>query len=338
MLNKTKIFTAFLSLGILFGASDAISAQENKNDKNKQESVTVSKDEQNAINKIEKAKTLDEKLQLIADFNKKYPQSPARSQVVRYAAAEITNLKDDSQLIQKSENYLTIFSQPEEVDLVLPYMVYSYIQLKKSKEAFETGQKYLARHPEDVTTRLRLTIEGSNQLRSGNKEYAAQTRDYGTKAIEIIEAGKQPSNVNETQWTEYKTKWLPQLYQSIGSIELAAGDKAKAKTNLEKAVALDQKDANSWIMLAGMLDDEYQEIANKYNSTAAGAEREAMLKQANEKMDATMEIFARIVALTDGNAEAKQLNEQIRGNLENYYKYRHKNTDGLQALIDKYKK
>jgi tetratricopeptide (TPR) repeat protein len=273
-------------------------------------------------------------MQLIAEFNKKYPQSPARGQMVRYAAAEITNLKDDSQLIQKSETYLTIFTQPEDADMISPFMVYSYLQLKKSKEAFETGQKYLARNSEDVITRLRLTLDGANQLRAGNKEYAAQTREYGAKAIEIIEAGKKPADVNDTQWAEYKTRWLPQLYQSLGTVEAAAGDKAKAKTNLEKAVALDPKDVNSWLMIATMLDDEYKELATKFNSTGGGD----LLKQANEKMDATIEVYARIVALTDTMPEAKQLNEQVRQSLENYYKYRHKNTDGLQALIDKYKK
>src|SRR5215204_4777095 len=227
MLSTTKIFVAVLSIGFLFGGLNAVSAQENKDDKNKQESVKVSKDEESAIRKIEKAKTLDEKMQLLAEFNKKYPQSPARNQVVGYAASQISQLKDDSQIVQKSENYLTIFTQPEDADLVLPNMVYSYLQLKKSKEAFDAGQKYLTRHPEDVTTRLRLTIEGSNQLRSGNKEFMMQTREIGAQTIALIEADKRPADLNETQWQEYKTKWLPQLYQSVGSVELAAGDKAK---------------------------------------------------------------------------------------------------------------
>lgn len=336
--STTKIFTAVLSIGFLFGGIGAASAQEKKDDKNKQGTITVSKDEEKAIKKIESAKTLDEKWQLITEFNKKYPQSPARSQVVRYAAAEITNLKDDAQLIQKGENYIAVFTQPEDADLILPYMVYSYIQLKKSKEAFDLGQKYLARHPEDVVTRLRLTIDGSNQLRAGNKEYMTQTREIGTQTIQLIETDKRPADITDVQWAEYKTKWLPQIYQSVGSVELAAGDKAKAKANLDKAIALDAKDVNSLIMLATMLDTDYQEIANKFNATEAGAEKDAMLNQANEKMDATIEAFARIVAVTDANAEAKQLNTQVRENLENYYKYRHKNTDGLQALIDKYKK
>lgn len=338
MLSKTKIFAAVVSLGFLLGGSGAISAQEKTDDKNKQETIKVSKDEESAIKKIEKAKTIDEKMQLIADFIKKYPQSPARKQVVGYAAAQISQLKDDAQIVQKSETYLTVFTQPEDADFVLPNMVYSYLQLKKTKEAFDAGQKYLARHPEDVTTRLRLTIEGSNHLRTGGKDYAAQTKEYGVKAIELLEADKRPADVAEAQWAEYKTKWLPQLYQSIGAVDFQTGDKAKAKANLEKATSLDQKDVNSWLLLASMLDDEYQAVALKYNAASGGAEKETLLKQANEKMDATIQAFARIVALTDAMPEAKQVNEQVRGNLESYYKYRNKNTDGMQALIDKYKK
>lgn len=338
MLSTTKIFAAVLSIGFLFGGSNAVSAQENKDDKTKQESVKVSKDEEKAIKKIESAKTIDEKMQLLAEFNKKYPQSPARKQVVGYAASQISQLKDDAQIIQKSENYLTIFTQPEDADLVLPNLIYSYVQLKKSKEAFDAGQKYLARHPEDVTTRLRLTIDGSNQLRAGNKEYMAQTRELGAQTIALIEADKRPADLTDVQWQEYKTKWLPQVYQSVGSVELAAGDKEKAKANLDKAIALDPKDINSLIMQATMFDADYQELANKFNAAPAGAERDKMLDQANEKMDATIEAFARIIAVTDGKPEAKNLNDQVRINLENYYKYRHKNTDGLQALIDKYKK
>jgi tetratricopeptide (TPR) repeat protein len=333
MLSKTKLFAGFILLtGILFGSFLNVSAQET------QEKIKVSAKEAKAVEKIEKAKTIDEKMQLISAFMKEFPQSPARKQVVDYAAAQITQLTDDSQVIQQGNTYLAIFAQPEDADLILPSMVYSFIQLKRPKEAFDTGQKYLARHPEDVTTRLRLAVEGSNQLRMGTKDYAAAARDAAAKAIELVEADKRPANINETGWQEYKTKWLPQLYQSIGIIELDAGDKAKARTNLEKAASLAPKDVNSWILLGSMTDEEYQTVALKYNAAAAGAERDALLAQANEKMDATIEIFARIVALTDGKPEAKQINEQVRENLEGYYKYRHKNTDGLQALIDKYKK
>ncbi len=331
MLSKVKLFAAFLLTGILFVSFLNVSAQETNG------KIKVSPKEAKAIEKIEIAKTIGEKMQMTSAFMKEFPQSPARQQVVDYAAAQITQLTDDSQVIQQGNTYLTIFTQPEDADLILPSMVYSYIQLKRLKEAFDAGQKYLARHPEDVTTRLRLAVEGSNQLRMGTKDYAAAARDAAAKAIELVEADKRPANLDETRWQEYKTKWLPQLYQSLGIFELDAGDKTKARTNLEKATSLDPKDINNWVLLGSMTDEEYQTIALKYNA-GAGAERDALLTQANVKLDAVIEIFARIIALTDGKPEYKQLNDQVRENLEGYYKYRHKNTDGMQALIDKYKK
>ena len=212
------------------------------------------------------------------------------------------------------------------------------MQVKRTNDAFDYGQKYLARHPEDVHTRLTLAVEGSNQVRSGNKTFAVASRDYAAKAIELIEADKRPADIKQANWAEYKTKWLPQLYQTQGYIDFSSGDKEKARVSLEKATALNSADINSWLLIGSMLDDEYQALALKYNTTAAGAERDAQLVKANEKLDATIDTFARIVALSDGKPEAKQINDQVRENLENYYKYRHKNTDGMQALIDKYKK
>ena len=330
MLIKTKFFAAAILLtGILLAGFSAVSAQEK---------IKVSQKEAKAIEKIEKAKTIDEKMQLISAFMKEFPQSPARQQVIDHAAAQVMQLTDDAQTIQQGNSYLTIFTKPEEEDLILPNMIYSYIQLKRPKDAFDAAQKYLARHPEDVSTRLTLSIEGTNQVRTGNKNFAAPTREHTAKAIELIEADKRPTNINETQWQEYKTKWLPQLYYSQGFIDFNSGDMVKAQTNLKKASELDPKDMNTWILLGSMMDDEYQMIALKYNAAAAGAARDALLKQANEKMDATIEIFARITVLTDGKPEAKQINDQVRENLESYYKYRHKNTEGMQALIDKYKK
>ena len=339
MVSKTKLFAVIIFLsGILYGNFGTVSAQENKDDKDKKETITVSKKEESALKKIEKAQTIGEKMQLIEAFVKEYPQSPARKQVVGHAADQILQLKDDAQIVQNGEAYLKIFTPEAEADFVLPALIYSYVQVKRPKDAFDAGQKYLARHPEDVSTRLTLAIEGSNQMRMGNKDFSAPSREYAVKTIELLEADKRPAEVDEARWQEYKAKWLPQLYQTQGYLDYQSGDKAKARVSLEKATALNSGDINSWILLASMLDDEYQTLALKFNTTAAGAERDAQLVKANEKLDATIEAFARIVALTDGKPEAKQINDQVRENLENYYKYRHTNTDGLQALIDKYKK
>ena len=326
---KLLLFAA----GILFVFSAVAAAQDNK-----QAQVKVSSDEAKAIKKIEEAKTLADKVKLTGEFIKKYPQSPARAQAANYLAGQITQVKDDAQIIQNGETYLTIFTEPAEADLILPNLIYSYSAAKRNKEAFESAGKYFSRHPEDVSLRLKLAIEGSNLLRTGTKDYAAQSRSYAAEAVALIEANKKPADVTDAGWQEYQTKWLPQLYQTMGIIDFYAGDKTNARASLEKATKLDAGDVNSWILLATMHDDEYQALATKYNAATASAERNELLKQANEKLDVVIEMFARIVALTDPKPEAKQINEQVRQNLESYYKYRHKGLDGLQELINKYKK
>ncbi len=332
--NKKNVFRVlFLAVGILAAGLFPVNAQENQPEK-----IKVSKDEEKAVKKIEAAKSLGEKIKATDEFIKKYPQSPARNQAAGYLANQILQLKDDAQVIQNSETYLTIFTEPAEADIILPVMVSSYVALKRYKEAYSTADKYLARHPEDVSVRLQLAIEGSNLVRTGTKDYAPVSRGFAGQAIELIEVGKKPADIDDAQWKEYQTKWLPQLYQSAGVLDYAGGDRAKAIVNFEKATKLNSGDINSWVLLATMSDDEYQNLAQKYNITPAGAARDELLKQANAKMDQTMELFARIIALTDGKPEAKQINEEIRQNLEQYYKYRHKNLDGMSELINKYKK
>ncbi len=333
-LNGKHLFKVFfLIIGILSGSFGLANAQDDKSAK-----IKVSPDEAKAVKKIESAKTVADKMTATEEFIKKYPQSPARNQAAGYLAGQIMQTKDDTQIVQNGETYLTIFTEPAEADIILPSLIYSYISLKRHKDAFSNAEKYLARHPEDAAVRLQLAIEGSNLIRTGTKDYAPASRGYALQTIELIEANKKPADMDDTRWKEYQTRWLPQLYQSLGIFDYSAGDKAKARASLEKATKIDSGDVNSWILIAAMSDDEYQDLAQKYNATGAGAARDELLKQANAKMDGVIEMYARIVALTDGKPEAKQINEQIRQNLEQYYKYRHKNLDGLNELIGKYKK
>lgn len=322
-----------LAICILSVSGDAVFAQDNQ-----QAKITVPPEQEKAIKKIEEAKTLADKIKATTDFIKKYPNSPARSQAADYLAAQILQVKDDAQIIQNGETYLTIFTEPAEADPILPGLIYSYVAAKRSKDAYAAGEKYLSRHPEDVTIRVKLSIEGSNLMRAGTKDFSAASREYAAQAIALIEADKKPATMEAAVWQEYRTKWLPQLYQTIGIFDYYGGDKPKARVSFEKATALDSSDINSWLLLSTIVDDEYQDFATRYNAATDSTQRAELLKQANEKIDLVIEMYARIVALTEGVPEAKQINGQVRQNLESYYKYRHKNLDGMAALIAKYKK
>ncbi len=333
MYLKFSFKILFLTIGILLGITGLGLAQDNK-----QAQIKVSADEAKAIKKIEAAKTLADKIKATNEFLKKYPKSSARNQAANYLAAEIMQVKDDTQIIQNGEIFLTIFTEPAEADLILPNLIYSYVAVKRTKDAFTAAEKYLSRHPEDVAVRFQLAIEGSNLLRAGNKDFAGQAHDYSLQAIELIEANKKPANIDDAGWKEYQTKWLAQLYQTLGVFDFYAGDKTKARVNFEKATNIDSGDINSWVLLSTIIDEEYQALATKFNAASSSAERDKLLKQANEKMDQVIEVYARVVALTDGKPEAKQINEQVRQNLEIYFKYRRKTLEGLQELINKYKK
>ena len=93
-------------------------------------------------------------------------------------------------------------------------------------------------------------------------------------------------------------------------------------------------------MLLGMIvDDEYQDLAKRYNVEKAGPGKDALLKEAYVKMDEVIDWFARAIAASEGKPEYAQLQQQLMQNLEAYYKSRNNgSTQGMKELIQKYKK
>ena len=56
-------------------------------------------------------------------------------------------------------------------------------------------------------------------------------------------------------------------------------------------------------------------------------------------MDEVIDYLARGVAACEGNAQLKPTQDELMENLKQYYSFRHEGkTDGLQGLIEKYKK
>ena len=297
----------------------------------------VSADEAKAAKKIQDAKTFTERLTASSDFIKKFPKSSLRKQVVEYISGQVFASKDDNQSITDSQSFMAAFTDPAETDAIIPSLIDAMLRLKRYDEAFATADKYLARHDDDVIVRVQLGIEGSNQLRTNNAKYAPQTKDYSSKAIQLIEANTKPANLTDDNWKEYQTKWLPELYTSLGFAYMFLNDADTAQVCFKKTVTLDEKNITGWYMLGTSINENYQGLAKKY-TVASGTEKETLLKKANEALDKVIDIFARVTALTDGNTGYQPLNAQVRQDLEAYYKYRHSNsTKGMQELIDSFK-
>jgi hypothetical protein len=136
----------------------------------------------------------------------------------------------------------------------------------------------------------------------------------------------------------YKKDWLPQLYLSLGIVSYMTGNKDDAKARFEKTVAIGAMDPMGYIMLGTLANEEYQQMAERYKTLMAGPAKDETLKRANTKLDEIIDLYAHAVGLMTGDARYQTLHDQILQDLTAYYKYRKNSTDGLQELINKYKK
>jgi tetratricopeptide (TPR) repeat protein len=302
----------------------------------------ISEGEQKAIEKINSASGVAEKLKAAADYLKKNGKSQMRPRVAGYVSDEIAKVSDNNQRIGFIENFIKTFNQTEEADLVKPSLIESLIALNKFDEAFKEGSKYVERKPDDVVVLTMLASAGANQankqVQSSQAPAAAMLQkasEAGAKAVELLEGDKKPEKMDATYWNNFRNTWLPRLYQAQGMILFANNDKVGAKDKLEKAAGLDPYDPNTLLMLSGVLSDEYTKLAERYQAE----KKQAVLNEGLQKMDELIEWLARAAAVTEGNAQYQAVNGQVMDQLKEYYAFRHENkTDGLKELIQKYKK
>lgn len=299
----------------------------------------ISDGEAKAIDKINAAPGITEKLAAATEFIKKYPKSTMREKVALYMAGEVAKVPDAAQQITAMEGALAVFDQPKESEVIYPALIDAYVKAQRFDDALAATNKYLEKNPNDVGLLTQMALVGTDQIKRQKANFVQPVQQYASKAIELIEADKKPESIEPAKWEEYKTKWLAHLYQSLGIVSYLTQNKADARVKLEKSVALKSTDPVTYMLLGGMADEEYQELANKYKGISGGPAKEEALKEAHAKLDQAIELYAQAVALASGQPAYQALHDQLKQNLESYYKYRHNNsTNGMQELIDKYKK
>jgi hypothetical protein len=325
------MFRILSALALACALACAAVAQEKK------EEPKVSGGERDAAQKVEKAKGTEAKLQQAAAFVKKYPQSPLRAQLAESIAREIAATEDAQAKGSLAQTYLEIFNLPAEAPLVTASLLNSYINTGQAQEAIDLGTKWLAQHPDDISVMQNLTILASGQAIKGNNAYVAQGRDYGAKAIALLEADKMPAGYDAAKWPDFRKQALVSLYRETGVLAFKAGDNAAAIPLLEKAIELGSQDAAIYFLVSDLNNEAYEYQA-KSHMIAPAAEKEAAKKKAEAALDRVIESYARAIAFTEGRAEFAQANAAFRERLAPYYKYRKGSTEGMQQLIDKYKK
>ena len=328
---------AALGLAILAFAAPTSAALEGAQAKDKP--AQVSDGETKAIAKIGAAPDAAAKIQAAGEFVKKYPKSTMRARVVAQLTGEINKVQDAAQRISLFESLQAMFKEPSDAEVIGPFLIDAYVAANRLDDAFRLGADNIAKNPNDITTLTNLGIIGVNEVKKNNSKYVQQSQSYGAKAIEFIEAGKKPDSFDDARWTEYQTKWLPQLYQGMGLLAIVSGNKPEARAKFGKAASLNPSDPFNYYLMGHMLNDEYKEKADEFQKQSAGPLKDVKLKEAEETMDRVIDAWAKVVALSEGNPQYQQLHDAVLQDLQSYYKYRHKgSSDGLQQLIDKYKK
>jgi tetratricopeptide (TPR) repeat protein len=255
-------------------------------------------------------------------------------------AAKIADSQDPAQKANFCETFLTIFKGTPQVAIIYPIQIEAYVKTNKPDDALRVAAVAIKQNPGDVVLLSNIVSWGIEQIRQNNRNYVGPVQEYGAKAIELIEADKKPADLTDANWSDYKTKILPQIYQSLGLVALMQDKNEEARPKLQRAIQLNPSDAFSYYLLGSISDNEYQASYQKYKGMLPGADRDAILKKALEQMDQTIDLFAHAVALSEGDPKTQALHDKALQDLQLYYNYRHKDKGaaGLQELINKYKK
>jgi hypothetical protein len=298
----------------------------------------ISEDEKNLVQKITAAPDAAAKLKAAGDLIKKHPKTTVRGQVADEIANQITDVKDATQKLALAQQFQTIFNDPADEASVGPIVIEAYADADKIDDAFTKGADFLSRHPESLRVLVTLLSVGAEQAKKQNTKFIDQSIRYGGQAIALAEANKKPANFDDAAWQQFKTSTVPSMYQSLGLLHMLKGANAEAKAHYTKASQAAPTDPFNFVMIAALINDEYQAAAKAYQAMAAGAPKEAQLKKVEALLDTVIDAYAHAVALSEGNAALAQVRQQYLQDLESYYKYRHnKSTAGMQELIDKYK-
>ena len=297
----------------------------------------VSPDEQKMAQAIDAAPDAAGKAKAAADFVKKYPKSSLRPMIAQKIADQIHEITDGALKITLAQQFQTIFNDPAEEEMIMPVLIVGYADAKRPDDAFTTGAAYLGKHPDSVGVLVELMTLATEQAKQKNGKFVPQGEQYGMHAVELIEANKKPASMSDAAWKEYKDL-LGRLYQSMGIIGMVKGDRAATQARFTKATELDPKDPFNFLLLAGSINDDYQESAKRYQSMPDGLARTAELQKVLAALDRVIDADAHFIALSEGVAQLASIRQQEMQYLETNYKYRHNGkTDGMQQLIDKYK-
>jgi tetratricopeptide (TPR) repeat protein len=241
--------------------------------------------------------------------------------------------KDKDQYIDYLTKWVAAY-ESDERKANLPIL----INEKKFDEAYKTGARILADEPDYLRAQIDLGYAGYIAASAKNETHNAEALAYAAKAIQLIEAGKVPS-----EWAPFKGKddTLAYLNYGVGYLNLKT-DPNKAIDHLLKAAQYEseiKKTPSTYYFLAvayeagpyKTMSTAYQtEFANKPETPAS----KAALEKLNTLMDRIIDSYARAIAAAGTDPKTEQSRKDWTAQMTTYYKFRHNDSDaGMTEFI-----
>jgi hypothetical protein len=242
--------------------------------------------------------------------------------------------KDKDQYVDYIQKWIAVYERDER-KRNLPGL----INEKKFSEAYATGAKILADEPNYLRAQIDLGYAGYLAASSKNESFNTVSLDYARKAIQQIEAGKQP-----TEWAPFKGKddTLAYLNYAVGFLTLKTSPD-QAIDSLLKAAQYEsdiKKTPSTYYFLAVAYESgPYKTLSTAYQTQFAGKpespESKAALEKLNAVMDRIIDAYARAIASAGTDPKTEQSRKEWTAQMSNYYKFRHENSDaGMKEFID----
>ncbi|HEU4714159.1 MAG TPA: hypothetical protein VFS76_21505 [Pyrinomonadaceae bacterium] len=272
------------------------------------------------------------KIAIYTRFRDNYKDNPA----VAYQAARDylqKYTKDKDQYTDYLSKWVAAYERDERKQN-LPGL----INEKKFDEAYKTGAQILKDEPDYLRAQIDLGYAGYLAASAKNETHNAEALGYATRAIQLIEGGKVPS-----EWAPFKGKddTLAYLNYAVGFLTLKT-DPNKAIDSLLKAATYEsdiKKTPSTYYFLAVAYESgPYKTLSSAYQTEFAGKPETPASKAALEKlgvvMDRIVDAYARAIATAGTNTNTEQSRREWRNQMTTYYKFRNNDSDaGMDQFI-----
>lgn len=240
--------------------------------------------------------------------------------------------------------YLSTWVRAEELKQKWTQAEAKYVAaLKQENDAqlFQAGGELLEIDKDNIGILYTLANRARMLARKNppNYTYAAKATQYARHAIDRINAGQIPKNVDNNAWeSQGKAITLGNLHELLGLIALRDNRDADAVKAFQSIATYQKRDPMPHYYLGKLENDAYQKLVAQLPADPeerVKPEHAALVDQANAALDRVIQHWAKVMAYSDADSPYRSV---VAGPLETYYKARHENdASGLQALIESFK-